>query len=60
MTLTKGQYVTVEFPCGSVIEGRVLHDVDDAYDARFRVRDGDEIITCKGWYAEDISVEPTL
>lgn len=60
MQIRKGQLVTIEYPDGSVCEGIALHDVVNAYEARIRLRDGDEILTCKGWLADDISVEPVL
>lgn len=60
MKITRGQYVTIEYPDGSCVEGVAIADCADAYENKIRLCDGDEILTCKGWLADDISVEPVL
>ncbi len=60
MQIRTGQEVNVEFPNGMSIEGIALHDVADAYEARFSIRDGGDILVVKGWLAEDIYITPTL
>lgn len=60
MKIQIGNYVTIEYPSGHVCEGVAIADCEDAYESKIRLRDGDEILVCKGWYADDISIEPTL